>query len=306
MLNFTHNNHLKYYFDNDLFGTRTTAYQKYRFEVGKVDTELYQQGNFQSELRRVADLVHHELGNEKVIFLSGGLDSEIVLRTFLDIGIKPRCITFKFENNYNDYEVNAAIETAKLLNVDLEIINFNIFDFYHSGEALAMAKKYSIGLLPYVIFLKVAEQLSAPSVIAGELHLSKYRDDNDKPVWGLRVLEDLDTSHIRFSQDTNIPFIQEWFSYTPELMLHFLETPEIKWLTSTPSYHQTILPVKNKIYRRLLPGLSNKIKNSGYDNLKGLFVESAQVFSENMPRRTQEDPYISYEDLVNILKDNHD
>jgi hypothetical protein len=89
-------------------------------------------------------------------------------------------------------------------------------------------------------------------------------------------------------------------------MLHFLETPEIKWLTSTPSYHQTILPVKNKIYRRLLPGLSNKIKNSGYDNLKGLFVESAQVFSENMPRRTQEDPYISYEDLVNILKDNHD
>jgi hypothetical protein len=302
MLNFTHNNHLKYYFDNDLFGTRTTPYQKYRFEVGKVDVELYQQGNFQSELRRVADLVHHELGNEKVIFLSGGLDSEIMLRTFLDIGIKPRCITFKFENNCNDYEVNAAIETAKLLNVDLEIINFNIFDFYHSGEALDMAKKYSIGLLPYAVFLKIAEILSAPSIIAGELHLSKYRDDNDKPVWGLRILEDLDTSHIRFSQDKKIPFIQEWFSYTPELMLHFLETPEVKLLANTLSYHQTILPVKNKIYKKLIPGLSNKVKNSGYDKLKGLFVESSRLFAENMPHRTVDDPYISYKDLVNNLK----
>jgi hypothetical protein len=121
-------------------------------------------------------------------------------------------------------------------------------------------------------------------------------------VWGLRILEDLDTSHIRFSQDKKIPFIQEWFSYTPELMLHFLETPEVKLLTNTLSYHQTILPVKNKIYKRLLPGLSNKIKNSGYDKLKGLFVESSQLFAENMPQRTLDDPYISYKDLVNILK----
>ena len=301
MFNFTHRNHFKYYIDNELFGTRTNPCQKYHFEIGAADLDIYNRGNFRDELNRVADLIHQDLGQEKIALLSGGLDSEIMLRSFLNIGVKPKCVTFRFEDGYNDYEVEAAVETAKCLGLDHEIVDFNIFDFYHSGEALAMSKKYSIRIFAYAVFLKVAEQLSAPCMIAGELHLAKTRENN-KPVWGLRALEDIDMSHIRFSLDKKVPFIQEWFSYTPELMLHYLETPEVKWLANTPTYHQTILPIKNKIYRRLLPELSNKTKNSGYDKLKGLFVECTDLFERNIPERVDDDPYISYDDLIKILR----
>lgn len=306
MINYTHNNHIKYYFDDELFSKRKSPQQRYSIELGKADLSLYSKSNFKTELQRVASLIHQNLGNDKVILLSGGLDSEIMLRTFVDIGIKPRCVTFKFENNYNDYEVESAKELASSLGVKLEILDFNIFDFYRSGEAAEMAQKYSIRLLPYVVFLKVSEIISAPSIVAGELHLSKFKDTDDKPVWALRLLEDLDMSHIRFSIDKKIPFIQEWFSYTPELMLHYLETPEVKWLVNNPSYHQTILPIKNRIYRRLLPGISNKTKNSGYDKLKGLFVESTMLFDNLMPQRLQDDPYISYSDLIKMLKGRND
>ena len=112
MIKYTHNNHIRYYFDDKLFGERKTPHQKYSIELGKVDLDLYNRGNFRVELQRVADLIHQNLGKEKVILLSGGLDSEIMLRTFIDIGIKPRCVTFRFENNYNDYEVEAAKELA--------------------------------------------------------------------------------------------------------------------------------------------------------------------------------------------------
>ena len=302
MFNYTHNNHLKYFINEELFGIRTSPNQKYSFNVGQADLDLYNKSNFREELLRVADLVHTDLGQEKVLLLSGGLDSEIMLRSFLNIGIKPRCVTFKFENGYNSYEVNAAEETAKALGVELEMFNFNIFDFYHSGEALEMAKKYSIRLFPYAVFLKVGELLSAPTMVAGELHLCKTRDVNDKFVWGLRILEDLDMAHIRFSQDKKIPFLQEWFSYTPEIMLHFLETPEVKHLVTTPSYQQTILPVKNKIYKRLLPEIFNKTKNSGYDKLKGLFVETTDLFAKYMPDRIDDDPYINYDDLIKTLR----
>lgn len=302
MLNFTHLNHLKYYFDDNLFGSRTSPFQRYHFEFGKIDIDHYRRSNFADELKRVANLVHQDLGSEKVALLSGGLDSEIMVRNFLSIGIKPRCVTYRFENGYNDYEVAAAQELTKSLGLKHEIIDFNVFDFYNSGESLEIAKKYSCNVFAFSVFFKVAKILSAPCIIAGELQLNKIRDDNNNPIWVIRMMEDLDTAHIRFSNDTGIPFIQEWFSYTPEVMLYYLETPEIKKLVSTPSYYQTILPVKNRILKKYLPDVFDKKKNTGYDKLSALSIEGNQLLSENMPYRINDDPCITYDKLVEMLK----
>ena len=100
MTNFTLDNHLTYSINNQLYGYRTNSISKYYVSVGSVDKDIYRTSNYRNELRRTADAVYREFGKNLVIMLSGGTDSEIVIRNFIEIGIKPRCVAIKFKNNF--------------------------------------------------------------------------------------------------------------------------------------------------------------------------------------------------------------
>jgi len=95
-MNFTHNNHLSYTLGERDYGFRVTPTDKFLVKVGKIDSDHYTHTDFETELRRTADLVYQDFGNDFVLLLSGGTDSEIVAHNFLNIGIKPRCITIRF------------------------------------------------------------------------------------------------------------------------------------------------------------------------------------------------------------------
>ena len=80
-MNFTLNNHVKYYIGDRLYGYRQTPYEKYVVETGKIDKEYYKKSNYIQELYRTADLVTQDLGKSPNVMFSGGTDSEMVLRS---------------------------------------------------------------------------------------------------------------------------------------------------------------------------------------------------------------------------------
>jgi hypothetical protein len=59
-----------------------------------------------------------EFGKDLVVMFSGGTDSEIVLRSFLKIGIVPRCCFINFVGDYNIEDRLVAQKICDDLNVD--------------------------------------------------------------------------------------------------------------------------------------------------------------------------------------------
>lgn len=266
-MNYTHLNHLQYSIGNNLFGYRNTSTESYKVKLGIIDPERYKASSYVNELHRTAELVRKDLGKDLVLFLSGGSDSEIVLRNFIHNGFKPRCVVLKFENGLNAGEVEEAKAIANELDVKLEVIDFNVHEFYYSGEAKEFGNKIQCTQLTYNMVYKSVLALGAPAVMGGELLLTRQVNANDS-YWYYTFRENEDASAMRFSNLYNIPLVNEWFTYTPELALYYLEHPGIKSLvTDRLNYKLTSASSKNVILKELYPSLRNKKKNHGFEQL---------------------------------------
>jgi hypothetical protein len=53
-MNFTLNNHLKYYIGDRLYGYRQHPYEKFTVDIGKVDKEHYAKSNWLLEQYRIS------------------------------------------------------------------------------------------------------------------------------------------------------------------------------------------------------------------------------------------------------------
>jgi hypothetical protein len=304
-MNFTYLNHLKYYIDDTLYGARTNGIEKFLVNVGIIDNDHYSKNTFQSELRRVADLVYKDYGKNFALFLSGGTDSEIVLRNFLSIGIKPTCFTIRFLDDYNISDVLESIELAKDLGVKLNIIDFDIKEFYYSGQSSEFAKKIQCTQITYLMVYHNILKINLPAVMGGEL-LLKRNINTDPSTWYYCFRENEDASAIRFSNLYNLPLVNEWFSYTPEVMLYYLEDPDIKNLVSTKyNYKLTSVSSKNTILKRLLPEIRVRKKTHGFENLLAFNYEVyRRLMSEHILRLESSVDGIEYSEVINTLRGN--
>ena len=275
-MNYTLNNHLYYTIGGRKFGHRETPYEKYQVHVGQIDKDIFRTSSWRDELTRTADTVLREYGKDLVVFLSGGTDSEIVARNFLEIGHKPGCVTIKFKNDYNIDDVREAEEIAKILNLDLEIIEFDVNDFYRSGEALEFSKEIDCTQITYLMVYYHIKKLGAPSVMGGEQMLRKHVS-KDTASWYHCFRENEDASAMRFSEKFKIPLVNEWFSYTPEMMLYYLEDYQIQTLVNSPNFKVSSVSSKNTILKELFPEIRAKLKTHGFERLLGF---NGEVYSK--------------------------
>jgi len=303
MFNFTHNNHYKHFIDGTLFGVRTNKFQQYTTDVGTVDMDYYLKSNYNKERLRIAQLQWDDLGKDLVLFVSGGLDSEIMVRSYVEQGLRPLCIIIRFIGDYNSADVNEAVSLLTELELPYKIIDFDVKEFYFSGRAADLAKEIQCELLPFLVFFEVSRQLNVPTVLGGELLVERYRGVNHIPKWVLRNIETYEAAHVRFAKKYNIPFVIEWFSYTPEIMLYYLEHPGIKNLVVDQTAYWSITPIKNMVLSNIVPGLRKKSKGTGYENLNALLHESKRTLGALMPENIGDTkPYLPFNEVLQKLR----
>jgi hypothetical protein len=302
-MNFTYNNHLKYTIGEREFGWRETSQEKYNLTVGQIDVDHYRRSNYAEELKRTADLIYKDLGKDVAVMLSGGTDSEIVLRNFLDIGVKPNCYTIKFKDDYNASDVNEAIDLAKELDVPLHIIDLDVKEFYNSGLASEFGKQLQCTQVTYLVVYHSILKLGLPAVMGGELLLKRNINTNPSS-WYFCIRENEDGSAMRFSQKFNIPLVNEYFSYTPELMLYYLEDTGIQNLvSSTYNYKLSSVSSKNDILKRLMPSIRLRKKTHGYEKLLGFNFEAyRKMANEQIMRLEPSLDGIEYNQVITMLK----
>lgn len=268
-MNFTHNNHLTYTIGNRLFSHRENIYEKFKVNVGKIDQDYYKTSNWVQEQYRTADLIRKEYGKDFVLMYSGGTDSEICLKSFKNIGITPRVVFIKFANGYNQEDLNIARYVCGLMDIDLEEIEFDIVDFYYSGQAWEFASEIDCRQMAYLSIYHHIKKLQIPAVMGGEMLLRRHVTPTTSQ-WYYCFRENEDASAMRFSLKYNIPLVNEWFSYTPEMMGYYLENPTIEWLLNTPDNCKlSSVSTKNKVLKKYIPDLVNKPKTHGFEKLLG-------------------------------------
>jgi hypothetical protein len=303
MTSYTYQNHLKYTIGDREYGWRESPIEKYVVTLGAIDQDQYRISSFESEMYRTADLVQKELGKDLVLFLSGGTDSELVLRSFIHNGFKPRCAMVRLENNYNAGEVKEAELIAKELDVKLEIIDFNVQDFYYSGEAKEFGESVQGSQITYLMIFKHILKLGMPAVMGGEAGLTRQVNKNDS-YWYYAFRENEDGSAMRFSKKYNIPLVNEWFSYTPEMLLYYLECDGVQKLVSERfNYKLTAASSKNKILETLFTDFRKKAKKHGFEKLIAFnSIAMLGIGADQIPRLESSLDGIPYADAINQLK----
>ena len=126
-----------------------------RFDFSKTDVDSYL-NVLKSSLLKIEN---------PLVFYSGGVDSELVLKTFLDIGFNPKVVLFKLvdknNNLINDYDVNHAYEFCKLNSVDLIIKTICPEELWEQNDFINLGKELRIGspqILTHIWMANIIEE----------------------------------------------------------------------------------------------------------------------------------------------------
>lgn len=252
MIENTQNNHLIYYYNNNIESRwREHHNDSTHMQVGGCTRNPFAA---KIEWTRVARLIADQYP-DLTVFMSGGLDSEIALRCFIAAGVKPKLATVRFPDGKNEYDIGPMIDMVKSeFNLDCEVIDFDPVEFCLSGEHREVSNRYQAYTFYQQMLLKIAEQHAAPMITVDEVELEKLPNtnfDTGESVWGWQFIkkEDQDGVWRRFADKTGIPALNNFYTYTPESMLSFLRLPTTQELINDRiPYKYAWTSSKMKIY----------------------------------------------------------
>lgn len=268
---FTHNDHLKFFIDDKLYSDRTNYHQIYKIIYGAPLRSNIDSSSWQKENEKAVEIIYSHFNKNINILFSGGADSEIVANQFTLKNIHPKLFFILFSSGANKDEYAMAIKSANRLNLPLNVINFNVEHFFDSGRAKRIAQETQCSQMAYLIFFEIFKQLQEPFVLGGEVFLIKQ--DNK---WLINFSENDDAAFIRFSIKNKIPIINEWFSFTPEMIYFFLTHPKMQNILNNPNIFRSTHS-KNEVLLDLFPLVEHRTKSSSFRNC---FINNSFYYHE--------------------------
>lgn len=205
------------------------------------------------------------------VCLSGGTDSEIVVRVFKELGITHHTYIFKCENNYNIRDVNYATELCEELNIPYKIVDFNLQHFYENDAETLLKKTWipAAGRLPRLKFIEYLDNI--PVFCDGEPYWRRVLQDDysNKSDWLFYLTEDAYSVSI-YSRVINRVVIGDWYEFTPDILLSFVNLSYVEKLFNDEIVGKTsTISSKAIIHKEFFPNIKYKPKLIGYEGLNG-------------------------------------
>ena len=85
--------------------------------------------NWKEEIRGAAIDIANKSRRPMWVCLSGGIDSELVCQTFLELGIPFTVLTLAFDDGANAHDIKYAVEWCKENRINQKIVSFNLEKF---------------------------------------------------------------------------------------------------------------------------------------------------------------------------------
>lgn len=236
--------------------------------------------NFKEELHKAAaSTLDHYPGLKPCVFFSGGADSELILRAYLEIGAKPEVYIVRYEKDYNIYDVSYAITVCNILGVKYNLIDFELEKFYRNDADLIseQAQVDRPRMLPHIKFTDCADGL----IIVGHSDVRWYRANEDYNEPGIWLAQDFehDIGCDKYNLLHNRPAIYQWWKWTPGLILSYTR---LNWFQNliNDKYNGKLGINSTKLqgFREVYPDMIQRKKATGFEDVDHLIDELENHF----------------------------
>ena len=300
------NNWLSYHYDKlgDV-KTKTVPGENWKLRIKQTITRPIK--SYHEELLLNAHAVKDAFNEPLDLLLSGGLDSELALRSYVEAKIPINVFIAKYNDNINAVDFHEALKTCQIYNVTPTIIDCNLKTFLEN-DAHDMWNGGYFAEPGYMIMLKVIESLDNIPVICDGINADNFRMAN-KTQCDIVIYEKHFAAAIH-GNTIDRPLISSWYDYSPELTAAFLDLNLHKWKKHkliTPPFNNANLHKLKYLNSNKLFGTRIRQKRSGWELglPDGSLVPYIEEFKNQYPIVNLDEEYTeaiySYTDFRSIL-----
>ena len=300
----THRNHFEFGYDDELkFQNRISSRQKFTFRYGSVAHRetSWRRANFEA-----ARQIRENFQGDLWILLSGGTDSEVCARAFLEAKIPVRFASLRYEDNLNRHDLFYAEKFARSVGQELHYFDLSVREFWGSSRLLDYVDPIRCVSPILACHLWLADQVPGVPIIAqGEPHLKKIISDDYVPgvspylpsEWYLVESERLCSLYRHFVRK-NRPAVPGFFQYTPEQIYSFcFHNPIMEELVNNRLIGKLgTRTSKNAMVAQFYPELERREKFTGFEKIQDLHDEYRTKLAQRFPD-SDESVRIYYQNL---------
>jgi hypothetical protein len=264
------NNWMSYSFDSVEYGKKLTKESIFSINFNKKIKKNSIPG-YKDALYNNARIMRDSFTEPFDVLLSGGIDSEIVVRIFKDLGIKHNTFIFRLENDYNIRDVNDAIAICQQINIPYSIIDFNLQHFFEN-DALHYFNSSLVpraGRLPRLKWIEYLDNI--PVFCDGEPYWKRSNGDDysKKSEWHLQLEEGAYSSSI-YGHNIDRTVIGDWYEYTPEIILSHMQHPITQKLLNDQLHGKlSSWSSRYPMHQEIWPEVKTRKKLVGYEGILG-------------------------------------
>ena len=230
----THENHFQFGWGSSLYNFED-KHGDYWVKFGRAK---YIPTSFRDECVRAARLIGENAKQPILVCFSGGIDSEIVVRSFQEakVPFEVLIMKLKYRNNdhINSHDTEYAFNYVNQNSIPYRTITVDLDDFYRN-KLIEEVKKYKAGkYIGILIHNEMIKQLKGFHCVlgGGDINLERHRYNGRPNRPGMYLEEEIiSIALIESAHQNKCGISSRFFMHTPELMLSWLLDPDIQhWI----------------------------------------------------------------------------
>ena len=263
-LQLSHRNHFRFGYNGIWFTERKKAEDRWNVAYGRCERPV---ADWRTECINTARLIREATSEDLWVLFSGGIDSEVVVQSFMFAGIPFKVAITCFDSDLNHQDVRYAVKFCETHQIPYRLLKLDIIDFFESGEALSYAAASKCVQPQLLHTMWAMDQVDGyPILGSGECFLQKSVSPAEPDHWVMYEKERI-AAWYRHLLLRGREGCAGFFQYTPEIMLSFLLDHEVVRLcTGQVNDVSSTMPVKASIYRRYFL-LEPRRKYHGFENV---------------------------------------
>lgn len=250
--------------DGPEYGPKLTPTAEFKIVLRNTITRPVK--SYYEELLENGRVIRDTFSGELDLLFSGGIDSEIILRVYLELKIPINVYIFKYENDYNLLEYTQAIKTCDALGVKPRIIDFNLEKFFENEAYEYFKTSYSCGpgWLPH---LKMTEYCDGtPMIGSGNPYIRRTSKDLSKKYPWVFELDEKCHHWAIYHKTIDRPCIADWYEYSPEITVAYLKHPfVIDMMNDNIKGKMTNESTKIQFHKECWPDIMDRQKLIGFE-----------------------------------------
>lgn len=264
----------------------TSIYQRFRIKYRPVGRAL---GSWRDEVIETAGRIHAAAeGRPLLLGLSGGIDSEVMARGFLEANIPFQGLSLRYTDDLgglNDHDIKHAEEFCREHEIPHEIINLDFKRFFlDRGEEYIQQGYRAVNMFRFtqLMVLETAEARGSAAVMAGGEQLYYSRDG----VTYIQSSPDFSVP-VQWCYDHRTRHFPYFFRQNSEIFAAYQQEPLIKLMLANPFYHENPVPnaslEKMIVYHGYFPDMPRRRKYHGFERILDFRRQQQDSLKERFP-----------------------